>query len=120
MADHCEVCKFHEGFREKIEAHNRELEIRYDSLNRAIEVAKSEMDRRLEAMNEFRAQLTRQASEFISRKEVEALAKELDLKIAPLKEKSNVTEGSDKWIAIIIQVIISIIVVVVFSKIKLG
>jgi len=70
-------------------------------------------------MNEFRAQLSRQASEFISRKEVEGLAKELDLKIEPLKSKSNVSEGSDKWVAIMYRLYL-IIVVVIFSKIKFG
>jgi hypothetical protein len=96
----CEVCKFHEGLKEKIEANKRENDLQFRMINEAVILAQKDMERRL--------------------KDIEDLVRMLDIKIEPIRSKSNIAEGSEKWIAIIIQVIISIIVVVVFSKIKFG
>jgi hypothetical protein len=49
------------------------IEIKIKAVERAIKVAHKEMNRRLCGMNEFRHQLDRQASEFITRKELVTL-----------------------------------------------
>jgi len=53
------------------------VDIRIHNLEKATETATAEMDRRLEGMNEFRAQLDKQAGHFITRAEHEFVIKEL-------------------------------------------
>jgi hypothetical protein len=48
------------------------LEAKLESTERALALARSELDRRLESMNEFRLQMKDQASTFICREEYEA------------------------------------------------
>ena len=57
------------------------------SLDRAVTVAKLENDRRLDAMNEFRAALTDQSKSFITRFEHDTLITKYDEQIQTLSEK---------------------------------
>ena len=68
---------------------------------RALLVAKSDMERRLEGMNEFRAQLTTQANSFISRIHYDVEYKSLLSEITFLREWKSRCEGATSWSNII-------------------
>ena len=58
---------------ERLEAERRMRETRLSAIEREIMLAKSDMDRRLETMNEFREALRDQAARFVTRMEMEAM-----------------------------------------------
>lgn len=64
----------------------------------AIDKADADMNRRLEGMNEFRAQLDRQAGTFITSKEIEALKSGMEIALKQLLEKNDLalTNLNDK------------------------
>lgn len=66
-------CLHHLAVENKIDALCKKMDIHITAINENIKLAKEEMERRLEGMNEFRAQLATQTSTFISRKEVELI-----------------------------------------------
>ena len=85
------VCHYHSGIEErctalcrKLDEREKQFQYQMHAHGEALKVAREELDRRLEAMNEFRAQLTSQAATF-------APVKEVDLKIEKLEEKSQLT-----------------------------
>ena len=53
----------------QLKAHDRLNDTRFTSIERAVEVASAQMDKRLDGMNEFRNTLKDQASKFITRDE---------------------------------------------------
>jgi len=122
------ICLHHFGLEEqirslctKIVAVEKLLNVQIQGQRDAINVAKVEMERRLEAMNEFRAQLSTQASTFISRSEMELRMEKLDernrLTLAPILEKVEAIEkmglreqGGLTWKNYIITVLIALAV----------
>jgi len=113
------ICVYHSGILEKITA-----------LEKSIGVAKTELDRRLEGMNEFRRQLDKQASEFITKNEVNLRMEKMDLRFNGIEDKLNTLQneisekrGSRKWsdwlIMGIIAAIVSIIMLVISTKMGL-
>jgi len=137
-------CLQHTGLVARVEALHSELKekedkvnIQFKGINREISIAKIEMDRRLEAMNEFRAQLSSQAATFISRTElklevekleervcgldtnltekIEVLSNNVENKLTPLQRITSFAEGKSKWSDYIITVIVSAISAVIVS-----
>jgi hypothetical protein len=49
------------------------IDMRFDAVDQAVKIYNSEMNRRLEGMNEIRSQLDRQAAGFITRESVESM-----------------------------------------------
>lgn len=94
------------------------MSIRIEALNESISVAKREMDRRLEGMNEFRTQLTRQAGEFIGKTEFKLEIDKLEIRLKVLEECLATSKGSSKWSDHIITVIIAAGVVLLLRVIK--
>jgi restriction endonuclease len=97
---------------EKIKGMDRELALHVKSLKEATSVARSELERRLEGMNEFREQLNSQAATFMSRQEIGALFEKVELKTNILEKMSNQRKGSKQWTDHIITVLIGLGVVV--------
>ena len=98
------------GLCTKMELHMDKMQIQMEMIDKSIGIAKSEMDRRLEGMNEFRNQLSAQAQTFISKREVELMIEKIDGRIGYLERRGNVTEGSKVWSNHIITVLISVFV----------
>ena len=97
------VCLHHSGICQSIKA-----------LREATDVARREMDRRLEGMNEFRAQLERQAGMFVIRGEMEAMVDKLGLRIDVISEvlhtiKTDLSKlhGAKQWSDYIVTVILA-------------
>jgi hypothetical protein len=79
----------------------------------ALDLAKGEMERRLEAMNEFRAQLERQTATFMSTERYESCHGRLVDQIATLEKLQAASAASGKVYATIVAAIISILVGVI-------
>lgn len=75
---------------------------RLNSIEGGIEIASKEMDRRLESMNEFRAQLSHQATLFVTREESEskliATEARLEGRICLIEQQvTAATKGKISW-----------------------
>jgi hypothetical protein len=110
--EHKKLCDAHSGILEAIKAETEKADIRFQMIERSIKVAKEEMDRRLEAMNEFRAQLDRQSSTFVPRSEIEIVTTKNSDKIRDIEIEMGKTRGATKWSDHIIQVIIGAAMVI--------
>ena len=97
----------------KIELVERMIQKEFLATDRAIETAKIELNRRLEGMNEFRAQLSKQATEFVGRTEITLLIKNLENEIRALGEIAAEKKGSSRWVDHIVTVTIAIGVVLI-------
>lgn len=99
-----EICLAHAGLVEqiktvciKLEAHEKlDLE-RLAAIDKAMNTAKIEMERRLESMNEFRAQLSKQAASFVNRETIDIKLEKMQEDIDDVKQCTSVSSGSDKW-----------------------
>jgi hypothetical protein len=86
----------------------RLMTTRFDFQDKALHVAQLELNRRLEAMNEFRNQLERQAGSFIDRNYYDAEHKSLRKEVEALREWKSQTEGERSrtvvisWIAVLV------------------
>jgi len=68
------------------------------SQSTALNLARDSMDKRLEGMNEFRAQLKEQAGHFITRIEHDALIFKYDEEIKQLNKAKDILEGkASQW-----------------------
>ena len=83
--------------------------VKISSIEKAIELAHEEMERRLQGMNEFREQLNNQAHEFITRKEMDIIK----AKISELKEFKATLEGKADHRAVSIAYIISFLGIII-------
>jgi hypothetical protein len=91
----------------KVESLEKLFTVRFDAINEAIIVAKEEMDRRLEGMNEFRTQLSMQAATFISKREVELLFDKFDERLRNIEAVSSESRGSKQWTDYIITILVT-------------
>lgn len=69
------------------------LEAKINSVEKAIDLAREAMEKRLEGMNEFRAQLKDQASVLITRNEVDVQITRINTDIKLLNESKAKLEG---------------------------
>jgi hypothetical protein len=81
--------------------------VRINQMKEEVVLARADMERRLEGMNEFRAQLTSQATLFATRAELKTEAEKLDLKLVPLVKASLTSEGASRWSDYLIMALIS-------------
>jgi len=96
-----DICPEHSGLCVKIK-----------SVEKSIDVAKVELDRRLEAMNEFRAQLDKQSREFVTRTEVELRFDRIDEKIRNLEKTDAENQGKSLWREHLITAIIGALILI--------
>jgi predicted sugar kinase len=112
----------------------REMELRYSislkefmetkirSIEQNIEMATRVLDKRLDTMNEFRAQLKDQAGQFVTRSELNLLRQNIDSDIRMLREAKSLLDGKASagsvYIAYILSavgLIISILLRIIFK-----
>ena len=101
------ICPFHSGMEAEIKGLCAKMNLRFESNEKQIELAKEEMERRLESMNEFRSQLTNQANTFLSRTEAQLQIEKVITRIVLLEKGLNFREGSRHWSDYIITAIIA-------------
>ena len=90
-------CPHHSGVEAELKALCTKLDLRFNASDKAIDAAKEDMERRLEGMNEFRAQLSSQANTFISRTELRLEMEKIITRILLLEKSMNFREGSRHW-----------------------
>jgi hypothetical protein len=88
------VCPKHDGLVEKFETViskldglKEQISSQFNYMDEKTTNAKSDMERRLEGMNEFRTQLAKQAAEFITRQEIVLMFEKQGVRIDGLTEK---------------------------------
>ena len=91
--------------------HQKYLDAKFDSIDNAVGVAKNEMDRRLEGMNEFRDQLTQQSATFVPRSELIIQLDKIEGWIKNIEKAATFTQGSKKWSDHIVTVLIGMAVI---------
>ena len=97
------TCYLHSGIRAEI-----------DSMKNALDLARRELDRRLEGMNEFREQLKNQASTFLIRESYDISHKTLEERVRNLEVQKSNLEGR-LWIIPTIIVIIQIALIYIIK-----
>lgn len=122
MAENDRFCASHGRFEErferlcsKIDSLEKILNIHLEGQRNALDLARKDMERRLEAMDEFRSQLSQQAGTFATVKEVRLEIEKMETKIKPFLDRELVSEGGHKWITYLITSIIAIVTVIVFN-----
>ena len=73
------------------------LTLQLSANEKAVLTAKGEMERRLEGMNEFRAQLNSQAGTFLERKAYESEHRLLQKEVDMLREWKAKSDGATSW-----------------------
>jgi hypothetical protein len=81
-------------FEARINDIDRRITQRFDLNDRATTIAFADMNRRLDAMNEFRATLSDQNKTFVTRSEWDGRATALDEKVRQLELTSSATAGA--------------------------
>jgi hypothetical protein len=99
--------------RERLEDTRKLFILQSDSMEKAIAAAKSDMERRLEGMNQFRAQLERQADSFLDRGYYDVQHRALLDKIEALIDWRNRQEG--KAMSNNLMSIVAILISVIFG-----
>lgn len=122
-----DTCRQHSGLVSDIRTLYRLLDerrtqtdLKLSAIDKETKVAKVEMERRLEGMNEFRAQLEKQTNTFITRNELSLILDKRDAKIGMLESKIDPLQiytakdsGEKKWTDYFITTIIAAAVFVV-------
>jgi len=97
-------CVYHYGLIEringlkcKIDEREKQSNLQLEALERALLLAKKELERRLESMNEFREQLRTQANTFVSRNEYSIEHKNIVNKISYIEKIQNHGQGETTW-----------------------
>ena len=112
------ICMEHGRVCQMIEAIMKEVELRFAGLEKAINSTKGDLDIRLEAMNEFRAQLDRQSATFVPRTEIDLANQRIEDKVDILVSRSAEQKGSTKWVDHIITVLIGLAVILIVWTVK--
>ena len=94
------VCPWHSG-----------IVVEIKSMQKALDLARKELDRRLEGMNEFREQLRMQASTFVTRDTSEVHYKSIENRLRILENNKNNLEGR-MWIIPAIIVLIQLAILI--------
>jgi hypothetical protein len=112
MAD-LEYITLKEYIETKIHALEKQMEIKFDSINKATQIAITNNEKRLEGMNEFREQLENQSSTFITRNEHEIINKQIVDDIRSLRESRAELQGKASQNSVFIGYIISIVAIII-------
>ena len=119
-----DTCKLHEGIVErinsvchKIDEREKQVNIQLGNIEKSIALARSELDRRLESMNEFREQLNKQSSTFATKSDLSVLDDKLILRLLPLEKAISSGQGEKKWSDYIITIAVSGLVYMVLHYI---
>jgi len=87
----------------------RIVEVRFCELNKRIELSRVAMEKRLDSMNEFRAQLNDQAGKFITRTEMELKLEVLEKDVRALMSYRDEMKGKASQSAVTVSLVISVL-----------
>jgi hypothetical protein len=104
--DSC-VTSLQEEMNRRVEAQYRESEQRFSAMNRATEVAKTELSARLDGMNEFRDALRDQTARSVSRELMDSVVKSLEDRIRTLEANASNLAGRFMMIGSIVSILVA-------------
>ena len=107
------TCPHHSGMEAELKGLCAKMDLRFTANEKEIRLAKEEMERRLEGMNEFRAQLSNQANTFLNRTEAQLQIEKVITRIVILEKSVNFREGSRHWSDYILTAVIAGAIVVI-------
>lgn len=114
-----------EQIRGTLRATENRMDERATSLNSALDKASVALDKRLEVMNEFRAQLSTERGSYITREQLDLVVKAIDVKIDavkslidPLQNQTSYAKGRDNTLAAIILAGTTILVAVILAVLR--
>jgi len=96
--------------KKEMEALRREIEIHLRGSREALNLARTELERRLESMNEFRAQIDKQTETFARKSETDLIHQGLDNRLRIIEREEGKREGSSTWSGHIITTLIGSII----------
>jgi len=76
-----------------IERLRREVDLQFDLRDRAVTIAHRNIDKRLDAMNEFRAALNDQARSFVARSELDLRMENVNTRLSATEKFQNNLQG---------------------------
>lgn len=94
----------------KLDGCQRMLAAHQEGTDKALDAAKEELERRLESMNQFRAQLEMQSRTFLTREYYESRHTVLAQKIDMLDKMQVAAEARSKVYAVVVAATISVLV----------
>ena len=86
---------------------------------RALDLARTQMEKRLEGMNEFRETLRDQAAKFVTREELRGAVDKMDIQLDQLKRAKDIAEGKASTTSVYVGYILSAIAIII-SLVKLA
>ena len=110
ISDH--ICPEHSGIVKELKAINEKIDLMSQFQERSVGLAKQELERRLEAMNDFRTQIDRQAKQFVTREELTLKLDKMETKLEILQNVKSETTGERKWMNHIITALIGMATVI--------
>ena len=117
--DHSGMVNCTQALRERIAESEKLTNVRFEAIDRALNISKHEMERRLEGMNEFREQLALQAKNFVNKSEMDHIAGKIENRIdtntntiRDIKQDIDRQFGARRWSDYMIMVGLSFLVAV--------
>jgi len=104
------VCGHHSGLVKELKALRMLMDEREKQGREALKIAREDMERRLESMNEFRAQLEKQTKEFKGITECRLEMDPVRRDVKDIRRIIDTQSGARKWSDHIVTVIIGLIV----------
>lgn len=111
-------CGEHSGICQLIEAIRKELDLRFDALDKLIASTRKDLDQRLEGMNHLQTKLDNLGKSIVPRSEIDLARDKLEDKIDLLVRRSATSEGSSRWIDHIITVLIGLAIILIVWMVK--
>ena len=99
-----------ERFAERIASMERLLEERISGMSHAVSIASVEMNRRLEGMNEFRAQINASEMKYMTRQEWDSAHRMLEQQVRAIETRLDRREGETTGIRMTGSLLMTIIV----------
>lgn len=104
-------CSGHSGLVEKLKAERDRDDIRFQMVEKSIMIARTELERRLESMNDLREQLNNQANTFETKAESRLIHDSFGNRISKIEEAIWARQGEYRWSNHIITVLIGLAVI---------
>ena len=105
------LCSEHSGICRNIKAIEKEIDLRFTSLEKVTQNTKHDLEKRLETMNEFRAQLDKQAKTFAPKVEIDLRLANHEIRMDKLS--SDFASIKNWLIGLLVAVVINLVGVLI-------
>jgi len=99
-----------ERIKDRFEQSEKRIDERFESMGEALRIAASEMNRRLEGMNEFRAQINAAENKYMTRQEWDSAHRLLEAQVRALETRMDRKEGETTGVRLTGSLIVTLII----------